>query len=126
MTKWFDLVALDIITDLGFGQAFNGLKTGQYHPWAMLFLDSLRAIAFAVSIKKFDLLFKLLMALAPKSVVRKHQDMVDLTNSMVEKRLKGPDRPDFIGAMSNGGKTASEVRNHFLSFPLTHRTRDKS
>lgn len=110
LTKWFDLVALDIITDLGFGESFHGLETGQYHPWATIFLESLRGIAFATAIKKFTLLFKLLLALAPKSVMQKHQDMVDLTNRMVDKRLRETDRPDFIGAMAQSEKNSTEVR----------------
>ncbi|KAK2052110.1 cytochrome P450 CYP11/CYP12/CYP24/CYP27 subfamily protein [Colletotrichum caudatum] len=100
MNKLFDFVALDIITDLGFGASFNSLRAGQYHPWAKFFLDALPGIAFATAVKQFRFLFKLLMALAPKSLVRKHEEMVALTNAMVEKRLDEADRPDFVRAMS--------------------------
>lgn len=110
LTKWFDFVALDIITDLGFGESLHSLETGQYHTWATFFLNSLRGLAFATAMKRFQLVFKLLLAFAPKSVMQKHQDMVDLTNRMVDKRLMEADRPDFIGAMSQSGKTSSEVR----------------
>lgn len=99
LNKWFNFISLDIITDLGFGESFHSLKTGQYHPWAQFFLDALRGIAFATAIKRFQVLFKLLMALAPKSVIRKHEQMVELTNGMVDKRLVEADRPDFIRAM---------------------------
>lgn len=103
LNKWFNFVSLDIITDLGFGESFHSLKTGQYHPWAQFFLDALRGIAFATAIKRFRVLFQLLMALAPKSVVRKHEKMVELTNGMVDKRLLEADRPDFIRAMCGDG-----------------------
>lgn len=99
LNKWFNFISLDIITDLGFGESFHSLKTGQYHPWAQFFLDALRGIAFATAIKRFQVFFKILMALAPKSVVRKHEQMVELTNGMVDKRLVEADRPDFIRAM---------------------------
>lgn len=103
LNKWFNFISLDIITDLGFGESFHNLKTGQYHPWAQFFLDALRGIAFATAIKRFRVLFRLLMALAPKSVVRKHEQMVELTNGMVDKRLVEADRPDFIRAMRGDG-----------------------
>ncbi|OLN87487.1 Isotrichodermin C-15 hydroxylase 13 [Colletotrichum chlorophyti] len=99
VNKLFDFVALDIITDLGFGASFHCLSTGEYHPWAKFFLDALPGIAFATAMKQLEILFKLLMALAPKSLVRKHEEMVLLTNSMVEKRLEEADRPDLIQAM---------------------------
>ncbi|KAK1962023.1 cytochrome P450 CYP11/CYP12/CYP24/CYP27 subfamily protein [Colletotrichum sublineola] len=99
VNKLFDFVALDIITDLGFGASFHCLSAGEYHPWAKFFLDALPGIAFATAMKQFEIVFKLLMALAPKSLVRKHEEMVLLTNSMVEKRLEEADRPDLIQAM---------------------------
>ncbi|KAI8227055.1 Cytochrome P450 monooygenase 1 [Colletotrichum sp. SAR 10_77] len=99
MNKLFDFVALDIITDLGFGDSFHCLHTRKYHPWAQFFLDALPAIALATALKQFQLIFSVLMAMAPKSVLQKHENMVRLTNDIVERRLDEADRPDLIQAM---------------------------
>ncbi|KAH0437092.1 hypothetical protein CcaCcLH18_03960 [Colletotrichum camelliae] len=99
MNKLFDFVALDIITDLGFGDSFHCLRTGKYHPWAQFFLDALPAIALATALKQFQLIFNVLMAMAPKSLLQKHENMVRLTNDIVERRLDEADRPDLIQAM---------------------------
>ncbi|KAF4910609.1 Trichothecene C-15 hydroxylase [Colletotrichum fructicola] len=99
MNKLFDFVALDIITDLGFGDSFHCLHTRKYHPWAQFFLDALPAIALATALKQFQLIFSVLMAMAPKSVLQKHENMVQLTNDIVKRRLDEADRPDLIQAM---------------------------
>lgn len=43
------------------------------------------------------------MALAPKSIGRKYEQVAELTNVMVDKRLAEADRPDFISTMRGHG-----------------------
>lgn len=109
MSEWFDFIALDIITDLSFGESFHCLNTGKYHAWAQLFIDALKGMAFAMAIKRFKLVHQLLNLLAPKSLMQKYEENVDFTNQMVRKRLSEADRPDFVRAMAQ--KEGAEVRN---------------
>lgn len=108
MSEWFDFIALDIITDLSFGESFHCLNTGKYHAWAQLFIDALKGMAFAMAIKRFKLVHQLLNLLAPKSLMQKYEENVDFTNQMVRKRLSEADRPDFVRAMAQ--KEGAEVR----------------
>lgn len=112
MAEWFDFVALDIITDLSFGESFRCLKSGRYHPWAQLFIDALKGMAFAMAIKRFTLLHQLLNLLAPKSLMQKYEENVEFTNQMVRRRLSEADRPDFVRAMAQ--KEGSEVGEHVV------------
>ncbi|KAF5021010.1 hypothetical protein F66182_6941 [Fusarium sp. NRRL 66182] len=116
MTKWFEFVALDIITDLGFGESFHCLHTGRHHAWAQIFTDSLRGLAFAMAIKRFPWLFSALEFLSPKALKQKYEENVEYTNGMVLRRLAETDRPDFIRALAakddENPLTIKEIQNN--------------
>ena len=49
IAKWFNCVTFDIIGDLGFGEPFDCLKNGAYHPWVSMIFDAFKMLAFAAA-----------------------------------------------------------------------------
>ncbi|KAI0550323.1 cytochrome P450 [Xylaria curta] len=100
IVMWYNLLTLDIIGSLAFGEPFGGLQSGQYHPWIQLVLGAMRKGALADCMSRFPLASKIMQWLVPGTIekliadARKHEAH---TMSLVQKRLKDlSDRPDFL------------------------------
>ena len=97
MTAWFNFATFDIIGDLAFGDSFNCLRDSRYHPWVTLIFSNVKAVAWSRVAQQIPGAHSLLMKLAPKEVVAKGREHVELCKSQANKRLaEKTDRPDFM------------------------------
>ncbi|KAI0396354.1 cytochrome P450 [Xylariaceae sp. FL0594] len=103
IVMWFNLLTLDIIGSLAFGEPFGGLESANYHPWIQLVLGAMSQGALADCMTRFPLIGQVFQWLMPGTIAkliedtRKHEAH---TIALVDKRLKNPsDRPDFLTRM---------------------------
>ncbi|KAJ2998227.1 hypothetical protein NUW58_g388 [Xylaria curta] len=103
IVMWFNLLTLDIIGSLAFGEPFGGLQSAKYHPWIQLVLGAMSQGALADCMSRFPLIGKVFQWLMPGTIerliadTRKHEAH---TIGLVEKRLNNlSDRPDFLTRM---------------------------
>ncbi|MCJ1380206.1 hypothetical protein MMC17_003309 [Xylographa soralifera] len=99
LSKWYTLLAFDIVTDLSFGEPLGAVQGGQKHPFIENFALSCRlypmipmANTYAIMAFAFNLMMRI-------PSFKKSQEMGYLaTKSKVERRMasKSPDRKDFM------------------------------
>jgi len=107
MVKWYNWTTFDILGDLAFGESFHSLENSAYHPWVSLIFDSIKAVSFMTSAKRFPPLDGLLIRLTPKHLLEKRDSHQRLVKEKVAKRMEQQsDRPDFMSAImkNNDGK----------------------
>ena len=105
MTKWYEMVAFDVLGEMAFGQSFGCIERGKPHYWQEMILDHLYFITVADNIRRFPFVTKLARLLAPfLSAIRdKHSQF---TREKVSDRIKSSSsRPDFMS------KLVSKVKN---------------
>jgi cytochrome P450 len=97
IVQWFAFVAFDLVGDLGFGEPFGCLQTGELHPWISMIFDSLRAATYRASLRYYPGLSWLFGLTIPKSVMQ--QQMTHWKNAVdkINRRLdQEQERPDLI------------------------------
>ncbi|KAI1281081.1 cytochrome P450 [Xylaria sp. FL0933] len=109
MVMWFNLLTLDIIGSLAFGQPFGGLESAQYHPWIQLVLGAMSQGALADCMSRFPLIANIFQWLMPGTIAKLVADTrahEAHTTALVDKRLKNiSDRPDFLTRMIESRET---------------------
>ncbi|PNS21136.1 Isotrichodermin C-15 hydroxylase [Sphaceloma murrayae] len=99
MTEWYNFTSFDIITDLTFGQPFDLVATGKYHPWVAAITGATKAGTVLQCKNFFPLVRWLITKLTPK--MREEQDkFMQCAIDRVDERLQsGTKRPDFMQAI---------------------------
>jgi cytochrome P450 len=98
MVENFNLIAFDIVSDLAFGESFDGLRTRTPHTWITLFFQfaKIRTIMVQITHMKIPVISKLVIFLMIPYVSRKLSAM-NYTKDKIEKRIdQKTDRPDFM------------------------------
>jgi cytochrome P450 len=98
MVENFNLATFDIVSDLSFGESFEGLRTRTPHPWiqAFFYFARLRTIMVQLSALKIPLLSKLMVMLFIPLASTKLGAM-QYTQEKIKKRLdEKTERPDFM------------------------------
>ncbi|KAL2218231.1 benzoate 4-monooxygenase cytochrome P450 [Thermoascus aurantiacus ATCC 26904] len=97
MIKWYNYTTFDIIGDLSFGEPFNCLKDGQYHPWVTVFQSVKAQLLFRV-MRDYPILAPLLRTMAAsKGLIQKRIEHFNLGVERLNRRLqRQTDRPDFM------------------------------
>ena len=67
MTKWYEMVAFDILGEMAFGDGFGCIETGKPHFWAELILEHLYFITLADNLRRLPLMTKLATSLFPST-----------------------------------------------------------
>ena len=100
MVRWFNMLTFDIIGDLAFGETFRGIESGVTHPWISRITGAMTQGALADCFKRFPLVAKLVMTLAPGAIQKavadtktNEQYSVDLTHKRI---MRETDRKDFL------------------------------
>ena len=129
VTQWYNWTAFDIIGDLTFGEPFDGLEKGQYHPWVTIIFESMIALGKVTVLSRFEYIGTLLsMLFIPRSLVRKAQEHKELSTHKVEKRLAlEEERADLLGKMISGSRKMCSVSlppptHTFCLFTVTFKT----
>ncbi|KAL4986543.1 cytochrome P450 [Aspergillus falconensis] len=102
MVKWYNLTTFDLIGDLAFGESFGGLDNTRHHEWVATVFASIKVIPFMRACDHYPLLFRPLLALLPKSILRARQKQAQHSQMIVQKRLDAQNtwgREDFMGLM---------------------------
>jgi cytochrome P450 len=98
VVQWFAFVAFDLVGDLGFGEPFGCLESGELHPWISLIFASLRAATYGAVLGFYPALSWLMSLTIPKSVLEKYARHWEFSVDKVNRRLeKEQERSDFIG-----------------------------
>jgi cytochrome P450 len=94
----FNLTTFDIVSDLSFGESFDGLKTRTPHPWMKAFFNFAMMQTITVQIRGLKIpLVSTLASTVVLPMVRRSLKMMEYTKGKIEKRIdQGTDRPDFM------------------------------
>lgn len=96
VTKWYEMVAFDVLGDMAFGQSFQCIENGEPHYWQEMILHHLYYITIADNLRRLPFVVTVARMLAPYlSAVRdKHSQY---TRDKVAHRLNTKTlRPDFM------------------------------
>ena len=121
LANWFNFIAFDIVGDLAFGQSFECVENGAYHPWASFSLAAFKAAIFMSALNRYGLL-KFTVLLLPRSLTAAHDKFIGYAKQTVAKRLeRTTDRPDFITYMQRADKNdrtmaVGEIESTTLTF----------
>ena len=70
IAPWFNMLTFDIIGDLTFGVAFEGVKSGRIHPWITRITGAMTQGALADCFRRFPILAKVLTTVASGHIQR--------------------------------------------------------
>ena len=74
MTKWYEMVAFDILGEMAFGESFGSIEKGTPHSWAELILDHLYLITLADNLRQLPFVTTLTGWLFPSTIATKNQN----------------------------------------------------
>lgn len=115
MWAWFNYLTFDIIGDLTFGEPFDCVKDGQFHPAISFIFTNLKNMMYAQIISTMGSVGTLLEALVPAKVWVEAISHAQATRDKMDRRLaRKTERPDFVtGFMKHinvpGGISANEL-----------------
>ncbi|KAJ5085162.1 Cytochrome monooxygenase lcsI [Penicillium argentinense] len=97
MTQWYNFTTFDIIGDLAFGEPFDCLRDGQYHPWVKMVFVSMKVLALQRPLGLYPFLAPIVRALTPKKMTKLREEHFAMSSEKVHRRLKTKtERPDFM------------------------------
>lgn len=113
---WFNYLTFDVIGDLTFGEPFDCVRDGQFHPWISFIFTNLTNMMYAQIIATMgSTLGALVEALVPQRVWAEAISHAQATRDKVDRRLaRATNRPDFVAGFlkhvnAPGGITANEL-----------------
>ncbi|KAF1983382.1 isotrichodermin C-15 hydroxylase [Aulographum hederae CBS 113979] len=124
MTLAFNLTTFDIISDLSFGESFNGLATRTPHSFMITLFDALRYRSWILALidLKIPVLSKMSVALL-LPFLRGGSTLATYTAEKVRTRIdNGTDRPDFMSFVlrhnDERGMSRGEIEATFSTFMI--------
>lgn len=97
IVSWYNWTTFDLFGDLMFGEPFDCLKNGDYHPWVSLLFRSIKAQTLFNAASHIPGLVAILRKLQPPQMTKARTEHMALTVEKVEKRLdQGTERHDFM------------------------------
>lgn len=112
---WFNYLTFDIIGDLTFGEPFDCVKDGQFHPWITFIFSNLTMMMYGQMVLTMGWMGTFVESFVPKKIWAEAVSHAQATRDKVDRRLaRKTDRADFVsGIMKHvnqpGGITASEL-----------------
>lgn len=95
--SWYNWTTFDLFGDLMFGESFDCLKNGNYHPWVGLLFRSIKAQTLFNAASHIPGLVAMLRKLQPRQMTKARMEHMALTIEKVEKRLsQDTERHDFM------------------------------
>lgn len=96
MTKWFEMLAFDILGEMAFGQSFECVQKGEPHFWQEMILEHIYLITVADNLRRLPFALSIARLLAPflSAVRNKHSQF---TRDKVAERIQSKSsRKDFM------------------------------
>ena len=120
IVKWLNLTTFDIIGDLAFSESFDGLDSGEYHPWVSIFFQMLRGnalIRFGKFYPYFSPFMKAIVATVNGGLIKSGIEHRRMSKEKAEARMKSGSlskdgRRDFMTYMMKDGKGAGTGMTH--------------
>lgn len=115
MWAWFNYFTFDVIGDLTFGEPFDCVKDGQFHPWITFIFSNLTSMMYVQVITAMGHLGAFIEMLVPKKVWAEAISHAQATRDKVDRRLaRKTERPDFVTGFMKyinqpGGITPNEL-----------------
>ncbi|PSR88813.1 cytochrome P450 [Coniella lustricola] len=112
---WFNYLTFDVIGDLTFGEPFDCVKDGQFHPWISFIFSNLTNMMYSQMIITMGIFGTFIEMLVPKKIWAEAISHAQATRDKVDRRLaRKTERPDFVtGFMKHinqpGGITSNEL-----------------
>jgi len=104
INKWMNWTTFDVVGDLAFGETFNCLENGGYHPWVAMISNSIPRIAFNQTVSQWPWLYKTWQFLLGPLFNRAMKRFQSLVIEKVDRRV-----------------ARDTQRNDFLKFVLEHK-----
>lgn len=90
----------DVIGDLAYGESFDCLASGQYHPWITLIFSSSRFFTYFRATSFYPSLKRILAFFIPKHIIKNRKQQIQIRVEKAMRRLKSQtDRKDFVHRM---------------------------
>ena len=112
IVDWYMFTTLDIVGDLGFGESFQCLQRGVWHPWAAAIFSYFKIGALSASIRFYPILNRCLIACMPRSAMKAADDSFQWAVEKVHCRMDlVTERTDFMTHIleHNGGNESMTV-----------------
>ncbi|KAI1818680.1 cytochrome P450 [Poronia punctata] len=105
MTKWFEMIAFDILGEMSFGESFGSVAQGHPHAWSEMFTEHLFAITVIDMLRRYPLFVTLGKLLLPLTTNLREKH-TRLSRDKVARRLDTETgRADFLSLLINKVKT---------------------
>lgn len=109
--KWYMFTTFDVISDLCFGESFNGLTSGEYHPWIDMIFKSVKVGQIIASFSFLPPLGGIFESLMPSSVKKKVEEHFAYSVHQIDKRIEQKsDRPDIMKFILENNHTQGMTR----------------
>ncbi|KAK3386377.1 cytochrome P450 [Sordaria brevicollis] len=97
LAAWYNFTTFDVIGDLAFGEGFGCLEKSEYHPWVKNLFKMASAGTIFQIMSHYPALMKLMLALAPKSLMEEHEKHTENAKDKLRRRMEmGQDRADLV------------------------------
>ena len=105
MVDWYNYVAFDIVSDLGFGEPLNCLKEEVLHPWVAMIFNFIKGMTLAASTRYYPWLeFILMRFIVPESILKMAEDHYQLARDKIHRRMNlEQQRSDFMTPVLDQG-----------------------
>ncbi|KAH6674968.1 benzoate 4-monooxygenase cytochrome P450 [Halenospora varia] len=97
MTKWFEMLAFDILGEMAFGETFNCVKNGKPHHWSEMITEHLFFITVLDNLRRYPIIAAIGKFLLPKVTVSVRNQHSQFSRDKVARRLGNKtSRKDFM------------------------------
>ncbi|KAL6915492.1 hypothetical protein FSST1_006987 [Fusarium sambucinum] len=106
MTKWFEMIAFDILGEMAFGETFHCIEKGKPHYWSDMVVEHLFFITVLDNLRRFPLIAAIGRRLLPKLTVRVRDRHSGYSRDKVARRLSVESgRHDFLSTVARKVKS---------------------
>ncbi|KAH6663130.1 cytochrome P450 [Halenospora varia] len=110
MNEWINWATFDLIGDLAFGETFDCLKDGGYHPWVALICGSVKAVSILGSIKQWPWIDRVWQLVIGGFWIRAIRHFHKLVIEKVDRRLsRTTGRNDFLTSILEHKNTENQM-----------------
>ncbi|KAH0425313.1 Cytochrome P450 [Colletotrichum camelliae] len=120
MTKWFEMVAFDILGEMAFGESFHCIETGKSHFWSDMIVEHLFFVTVLDNLRRYPVLDALGRRLLPRLTVSVRDRHSGYSRTKVERRLQGESgRQDFLTNVSEKVKSGEVSQEEMTAHAST-------
>lgn len=97
LTKWFEMIAFDILGEMAFGESFGCIEQGAPHSWQQMVAKHLFFVTVVDNLRRYPLVRKIGQWLLPKLTVDVRNKHTGFSREKIARRLASKsNRKDFL------------------------------